>query len=111
MFVILVIFQWIQHNAFRIDFTCSIILLSLKFQFPLMDAVHCGTEIEHQVFNGSLIRLFPYSSCLLLHEYWNLVPNNNNTQVKETKIWLPFKTQCSLSDPRCTAYHKGNCNS
>ena len=40
---------------------------------------------------------FPSSSCLLLHEYWNFVPNNNNIPVKETKIWLPFKTWCSLS--------------
>ena len=31
-----------------------------------------------------------------------LVPNNNNICIKETKIWLPFKTWCSLSVPRCT---------
>ena len=29
-----------------------------EFQFPLLDAVHCGTESEHQVSNGSLIGLF-----------------------------------------------------
>ena len=39
------------------------------------------------------------------------MPNNNNTRIKETKIWLPFKTWCSLSVPRCAAYHKGNWNS
>ena len=29
-----------------------------EFQFPLLDAVHCGTESEHQVSYGSLIGLF-----------------------------------------------------
>ena len=29
-----------------------------EFQFPLLDAAHCGTESEHQVSNGSLIGLF-----------------------------------------------------
>ena len=29
-----------------------------EFQFPVLDAVHCGTESEHQVSNGSLIGLF-----------------------------------------------------
>ena len=42
---------------------------------------------------------FPSSSCILLREYWNLAPNNNNIRVK---IWLPFKTWCSLCVPRCT---------
>ena len=51
---------------------------------------------------------FRSSSSLLLNEDWNLAPNNNNTRMKETKIWLPFKTWCSLSVPRCAAYHKGN---
>ena len=54
---------------------------------------------------------FPSSSCLLLHEYWNFVPNSNNIPVKETKIWLSFKTWCSLSVPRCTASNKRNWNS
>ena len=43
---------------------------------------------------------FPSSFCLLLRRYWNLVTNNNNVHKKETKIWLPFKTCCSLSVPR-----------
>ena len=38
---------------------------------------------------------FPSSSCLLLREFWNLVPNNISVRVKETKIWLPFKTLCA----------------
>ena len=29
-----------------------------EFQFPLLDAAHCGTESEHQVSNGNLIGLF-----------------------------------------------------
>ena len=42
------------------------------------------------------------SSCLLLSEYWNLVPNNTNIRVKQMKIWLLFKTWCSLSvPPKC----------
>lgn len=51
---------------------------------------------------------FPSLSCLLLREYWNLLTNNNNIRVKETKIWLPFKTWCALSVPRCASYHKRN---
>ena len=31
-----------------------------EFQFPLLDATHCGTESEHQVSNGSLIGLFSF---------------------------------------------------
>ena len=38
-----------------------------------------------------------------LRKHWNLVPNNNNIPVKETKTWLSFKTWCSLSVPQCTA--------
>ena len=43
---------------------------------------------------AALSDCFPSSSCLLLREYWNLaiVPNNISARVKETKIWLPFKT-------------------
>ena len=35
---------------------------------------------------AALSDCFPYSSCLLLWEYWNLVPNNTNIHVKETKV-------------------------
>ena len=76
-----------------------------KFQFPLLDAFHCGTESDHS--NGSLIGSFSLFILFPLHEYWNLKPNDNNTQIKETKIWLPFKNWCSLSVPRCAACHKG----
>ena len=82
-----------------------------EFQFPLLDAAHCGTESEHQASNGSLIGLFSLLSCLLLREYWNFVPNNNNIPVKETKIWLSFKTWWSFSVPQCTASRKRNWNS
>ena len=57
---------------------------------------------------GALSDCFPSSFCLLLRRYWNLVTNNNNVRKKETKIWQPFKTSCSLSVRRCAAYHKGN---
>ena len=43
-----------------------------------------------------------------LRKHWNLVPNNNNIPVKETKTWLSFKTWCSLSVPQCTASNKRN---
>ena len=41
---------------------------------------------------AALSDCFPSSSCLLLLEYWNLVPSNISVRVKETNIWLPFKT-------------------
>ena len=44
---------------------------------------------------------FPSSSCRLLCEYWNLVPNNTNILLKEIKILLLFKTWCSFSVPQC----------
>ena len=50
---------------------------------------------------AALSDCFPSSSCLLLRKYWNQVPNNIGVRVKETKIWLPFKTRCSLSVPGC----------
>ena len=40
---------------------------------------------------AGLLDCFLSSSYLLLHKYWNLVPNNNNIPVKETKIWLSNK--------------------
>ena len=48
------------------------------------------------------------SSCILLRKCWNLLPNNDSIHIEETKIWLQFKTWCSLSVPRCAAYLKGN---
>ena len=60
---------------------------------------------------AALSDCFPFSSCLLLRKYWDLVPNNDNTRVKETNIWLSFKTWCSLSILQCTASSKGNWNS
>ena len=70
--------------------------------------------VGHKVSTKSLMAAFSdcfqSSSCLLLSEYWNLVPNNISVRVK-TKIWLPFKTWRSLSAPRWAAYHTGNWNS
>ena len=74
----------------------------------------CGTQriVGQKVSTKSLVTALSdcirSSSYILLHEYWNLVPNNNNIRVKETKIWLLFKTGCSLFVPRCAAYHKEN---
>ena len=48
------------------------------------------------------------SSCILLRKCWNLLPNNDSIHIEVTKIWLQFKTWCSLSVPRCAAYLKGN---
>ena len=31
-----------------------------EFQFPLLDAAHCGTESEHQVSNGNLNGMFSF---------------------------------------------------
>ena len=46
---------------------------------------HCRTISEDQVSSGSLIGLFPSSSCLILREDWNLVPNNTNIRVKKER--------------------------
>ena len=68
---------------------------SSRGSVSFLDAAHCGTESEHQVpLMAASLDCFPSSSCLLLREYWNLVPNNNNILVKQTKIWLPFKIWC-----------------
>ena len=47
---------------------------------------------------AALSDCFSSSSCLLLREYWNLVSNDKNTRVKETKIWLPFKNHFLSQD-------------
>ena len=60
---------------------------------------------------AALSGCFLSSSCLLLREYWNVVPNNTNIREKELKIRLPFKTWCSLSVPQCTVSNEGNWNS
>ena len=70
-----------------------------------------GQKVSTKRLMAAFSDCFPSSSCLLLREYWNLVPNNISVRVKKTKIWLPFKTWCSLSVPRCGAYHIGNWNS
>lgn len=54
-----------------------------RFQFPLLEAVHCvSTKCLMEVLSDCS----PSSSCLLSLEYWNLVQNNNNIRVKETKM-------------------------
>ena len=70
-----------------------------------------GQKVSIKSLMAALSDCLPSSSCLLLHEYWSFVPNNNNIPVKETKIWLSFKTWCSLSVPQCTASNKRNWNS
>ena len=54
-----------------------------RFQFPLLDAVHC---VSTKCLMAVLSDCSPSSSCLLSLEYWNLVQNNNNIRVKETKM-------------------------
>ena len=51
-----------------------------------------GQKVSTKSLMAALSECFPSSSCLLLREYWNSVPNNISVRVKETKIWLPFKT-------------------
>ena len=58
-----------------------------------------GQKVSTKSLMAAYLDCFSSSSCLILHEYWNLGPNNNNISVKEAKIWLPFKTWCSLSVP------------
>ena len=43
-----------------------------------------GQKVRTKSLMAALSDCFPSSSCLLLREYWNLVPNNNNIRVKET---------------------------
>ena len=43
-----------------------------------------GQKVSTKSLMAALWDCFPSSSCLLLREYWNLVPNNNNIPVKET---------------------------
>ena len=70
-----------------------------------------GQKVSTKSLMAGLSDCFPFSYCLLLHKYWNFVPNNNNIPVKETKIWLSFKAWWSLSVPQCTASNKRNWNS
>ena len=60
--------------------TLSIEYRHQEFQFPLLDAEHCGTESEDPVLNGSHI-------FISLREYWyyNMVLNSN-IHVKENKM-------------------------
>ena len=78
-----------------------------EFRFLCWTLCIVGQIVSTKSLMAALSDCFPSSSCILLRKYWNLV-RNNNIHVKETKIWLPFKTWCSLSVPRCIAYHKGN---
>ena len=59
--------------------------------FSFLCGMQCivGQKVSTNSRLAALSHCFPSSSCLLLHEYWNLVPNNTNIHVKETKIWLP----------------------
>ena len=79
-----------------------------EFQFLLLDAVHCGTESEHQVL----------SDMSPLREYCYYLVLSSNIRVKGDKmkrennpIRLPLETWCSLFVPQCAASNKGNWNS
>ena len=61
-----------------------------------------GQKVTTNCRMAALPGCFPSSSCRVLSEYWNLVPNNTNILVKEIKILLLFKTYwCSFSVPQC----------
>ena len=81
-----------------------------EFQFLCWMLRIVGHKVSTKSLMAAFSDCFQSSSCLLLSEYWNLVPNNISVRVK-TKIWLPFKTWRSLSAPRWAAYHTGNWNS
>ena len=51
-----------------------------------------GQKVSTWSLMAALSDCFASSSPLLLREYWNLVANNISVRVKDTKIWLPFKT-------------------
>ena len=68
-----------------------------SFNFLCWTLCIVGQKVSTKSLMAASSDCFPSSSRLLLHEYWNFVPNNNNIPVKETKIWLSFKTWCSLS--------------
>ena len=78
-----------------------------SFSFLCWMLCSMGQKVSTKSLMTILSDCFPSSSCLL---YAN-IGNNINIRIEETKKWLPFKTWCSLSVPRCTAHHKGNWNS
>ena len=44
-----------------------------------------GQKVSTKSLMAALSDCFPSSSCLLLLEYWNLVPNNISVRVKEPR--------------------------
>jgi len=82
-----------------------------SFSFPCWMLRIVGQRVSTGSLMAAFSDCFPSSSCLLLREYWNLVPNNISVRIKKTNIWLPFKTWCSLSVPRCAAHHIRSWNS
>lgn len=65
-----------------------------------------GQKVSTKSLIVAFLDYFPSSSCFIVCEYWNLVPSYTKICVKEIKIWLPFKTWCSLSVPQCATFHK-----
>jgi len=57
-----------------------------SFSFLCRQQHIAGQKVSTNCRMSALPDCFPSSSCLLLREFWNLVPNNTNIHVKETKI-------------------------
>ena len=106
-------FLWVEgHPApFSLPF-CYLSNTGIKnFSFLCWMLCIVGQKVSTKFLMVALSDCFPSSSCILLCKFWNLLPNNDSIHVEETKIWLLFKTWCSLSVPRCAVYLKGNWNS
>ena len=73
-----------------------------EFQFPLLDAAHCGTESEHQVSNGSLIGLFSLFVFSPFTRMLELCTKSYQCSRKEDKDMAAIQDfRCSLSVPWC----------
>ena len=82
-----------------------------EFQFLLLDAVHCGTESEHQVLNDSHIFVSFTRISLLFGTKFQYSCKGDKMKRENNPIRLPLETWCSLSVPQCAASNKGNWNS
>ena len=49
----------------------------MSFSFLCWTLRIVGQKVSTESLMAGLSDCFPSSSCLLLHEYWNFVPNNN----------------------------------
>ena len=68
-----------------------------------------GQKVSTNCRMAALSDCFPSSSCLLLREYWNFVPNNTNVHVKEIKTFTAVQDLVLIFRPtmHCVP-NKGN---